>query len=58
MAGREVWRVPKWDKDEAPDVLLWYPGRSMVVPYCYQCAPRAAKGVLDSWDWPALERIS
>ena len=53
-----MWRVPKWDKDEAPDVLLWYHGRSMVVPYCYQCAPRAAKGVLDSWDWPALERIS
>ena len=57
MAGGEVWSVAQWGKKEAPDILLWYHGRSMVVPYCYQCAPRAARGVLDSWNWLALERI-
>jgi len=58
MAGEEVPRVPQWDKNEVPAVLPWYHGRSMVVPYCYQCAPRAARDVLDSWNWLALERIS
>ena len=58
MAGGEVWSVPQWDKEEAPAILLWYHGRSMVVPYCYQCAPRAARGVLDSWNWLALEHAS
>jgi hypothetical protein len=58
MAVEEVWSVPQWDKKEAPTILLWYHGRSMVVPYCYQCAPRVARGVLDSWNWLAIARIS
>ena len=58
MARGEVWSVPQWDKEEAPAVLLWYHGRSMVVPWGPQGTPRAARGVLDSWNWLALERIS
>src|ERR1035438_3865983 len=26
--------------------ILWYHGRSMVVPYCYQCAPSAQPAIL------------
>jgi hypothetical protein len=26
--------------------VLWYHGRSMVVPYCYQCAPYAQPAIL------------
>ena len=31
MAEGEKWNVPKQDKEEAPALLLWYHGRSMVV---------------------------
>ena len=58
IAGGEVGSVSKWDKGEAPAILLWYHGRSMVVPYCYQGTPRPARGVLASWNWLALELIS
>jgi hypothetical protein len=57
MAGGEMRGVPKQDEEEAPAILLWYHGRSMVVPSCYQGTPRAARGVQASWNWLALERI-
>ena len=53
-----MWSVPQQDKKEAPAAILWYHGRSMVVLWCPQGTPRAARGVLDRWNWLALERIS
>ena len=58
MAGGEKWSVLQWVKKEPPAILLWYHGRSMVVPYCPHGTPRVANGVLDSWNWLALDGIS
>ena len=57
MAGGEGRGVLQWDKDGAPAILLWYQGRYRLVPGYPQGTPRAARGVLDSWNWLALERI-
>ena len=57
MAGGEARSVPQWDKEEAPAILLWYHGRYRLVPWYPQGNPRAARGVLDSWNWLTLERI-
>jgi hypothetical protein len=53
-----VGSVLKWYKQEAPTIVLWYHGMSMVVPYCYQGTPRPARGVLASWNWFAVGCIS